>query len=104
MLGMPRPHNPAVPQVPNSAEAGLPACSFNTWSGIYAPKGTPREVLTRIHADMVTAYQMPEVRARILGMGGSTVPPAGPEAFQDFTISEIAAWGRIIRAAGMSFE
>jgi hypothetical protein len=44
------------------------------------------------------------VRARILGMGGSSVPPAGPEAFQDFTISEIAAWGRIIRAAGMSNE
>ena len=96
--------HPAVPQVPNSAEAGLPAYSFNTWSGIYAPKGTPREVLTRIHADMVTAYQMPEVRARILGMGGSTVPPAGPGAFQDFTISEIAVWGRIIRAAGMSIE
>ena len=96
--------HPALPNVPTSAEAGLPAYSFSTWSGIYAPKGTPREVISRIHADMVAVYAIPEVRARIIGMGGSMEPPIGPEAFQAFTISEIAAWGRIIRAADMRIE
>jgi len=96
--------HPAVPSVPSSAEAALPAYRFTTWSGIYAPKGTPREIIARIHADMAAAYAMPEVRTRIIGMGGSRVPPMGPDAFQDFTISEIAAWGRIIRAADMRIE
>jgi len=97
-------HHPAVPQVPTSAEAGLPDYRFTTWSGMYAPKNTPREILARIHADMTEAYAAPEVRARILGMGGSQVPPMGPDEFQAFTIQQIAAWGRIIRQAGITIE
>lgn len=96
--------HPAVPQVPTSAEAGLPDYRFTTWSGMYAPKNTPREILARIHADMTEAYAAPEVRARILGMGGSQVPPMGPDEFQAFTIQQIAAWGRIIRQAGITIE
>jgi tripartite-type tricarboxylate transporter receptor subunit TctC len=96
--------HPAVPAVPTSAEAGLPDYRFTTWSGMYAPKNTPPEIITRIHADMTTAYAMPEVRARILGMGGSQVPPMGPDEFQAFTIQQIAAWGRIIRQAGIRIE
>ncbi|GGJ12136.1 Bug family tripartite tricarboxylate transporter substrate binding protein [Neoroseomonas lacus] len=96
--------HPAVPEVPTSAEAGLPDYRFTTWSGMYAPKNTPREIVARIHADMTEAYALPEVRARILGMGGSQVPPMGPDAFQAFTIQQIAAWGRIIRQAGITIE
>ncbi|MEO3473340.1 tripartite tricarboxylate transporter substrate binding protein [Roseomonas sp. CAU 1739] len=96
--------HPAVPQVPTSAEGGLPAYRFTTWSGIYAPKNTPREVIARIHADMTEAYAMPEVRSRILAMGGSQAPPMGPDDFQAFTIAEIAAWGRIIRQADIHVE
>ncbi|MBW6399696.1 hypothetical protein KPL78_17685 [Roseomonas sp. HJA6] len=94
----------AVPEVPSSAEAGLPEYRFTTWSGIYAPKNTPREIVARIHADMTEAHALPEVRARILSMGGSQMPPMGPDDFQAFTISEIAAWGRIIRQAGIRIE
>lgn len=96
--------HPAVPDVPTSAEAGLPDYRFTTWSGMYAPKNTPREIVARIHADMTEAYALPEVRARILGMGGSQVPPMGPDAFQAFTVQQIAAWGRIIRQAGITIE
>ncbi len=94
----------ALPDVPTAAEAGLPDLRFLTWAGLYAPKGTSREVVARIHADMVRAYEMPEVRARILANGGSRTPPVGPEAFQAHTISELAAWGRIIRQAGMTLD
>ncbi len=94
----------ALPEVPSAAEAGLPDYVFTTWSGVYAPKGTPPPIIARIHRDMVAAYETPEVRARIVGLGGATVAPMGPEAFQAFTIAEMAAWGRIIRAAGMRVE
>lgn len=94
----------AVPAVPGCAEAGLPGWAFTTWSGVYAPRATPPGIVARIHRDMVTAFETPEVRARIEGLGGSREPPAGPEEFQAFTIAEIAAWGRIIRRAGMRIE
>jgi tripartite-type tricarboxylate transporter receptor subunit TctC len=94
----------ALPDVPSAVEAGLPDFRFLTWAGLYAPKGTPREVLLRIHADMVRAYQTPEVHARILANGGSRTPPTGPDAFQAHTISELAAWGRIIRESGMTLD
>jgi tripartite-type tricarboxylate transporter receptor subunit TctC len=96
--------HPAVPEVPGCAEARLPGWDFTTWSGIYAPRATPPAVLARIHRDMVEAFATPEVRARIEGLGGSREPPLGPEEFQAFTIAEIAAWGRIIRQAGIRNE
>ena len=96
--------HPAVPAVPTSVEAGLPDYRFTTWSGMYAPKNTPREIIARIHADMTEAYALPEVRERILGMGGSQVPPMGPDDFQAFTVQQIAAWGRIIRQADIRVE
>ncbi|PWS35973.1 hypothetical protein DFH01_20690 [Falsiroseomonas bella] len=93
-----------LPEVPTGAEAGLPGFRFTTWSGIYAPKGTPREIVTRIHADMVRIYEMPEVRARIMANGGARQPPAGPDAFQATTAATKAAWGEIIRQAGLKLD
>lgn len=94
----------AVPGVPSCVEAGLPELRFTTWSGMYAPKATPPEVVTKIQRDVAKVFDMPEVRARLDAMGGSREPPATPAEFQAFTDSEIAAWGRIIRGAGMRVE
>ncbi len=96
--------HPALPDVPTSIEAGLPAYRFTTWSGLYAPKATPPEVVAKIQRDFVTVFEMPEVKARLAQMGSQRDPLPTPEEFQAFTISEIAAWGRIIRQAGMRLE
>lgn len=93
--------HPAVPGVPGCAEAGLPELRFTTWSGIYAPKATPPEVVAKIQRDIAGVFGTPEVRARLAAMGSSGEPPAEPEEFQAFTAAEITAWGRIIRGAGM---
>ncbi len=94
----------SLPQIPTGAEAGLPGFAFTTWSGIYAPKATPAEVVAKIQADIVRAYDLPEVRARLDQMGGARATPATPAAFQAFTAQEIESWGRIIRQAGMRLE
>jgi tripartite-type tricarboxylate transporter receptor subunit TctC len=96
--------HPAVPGVPSSAEAGLPELRFTTWSGMYAPKATPPEVVAKIQRDITGIFDVPEVRARLEAMGGSREPPATPAEFQAFTADEIAAWGRIIRGAGMRVD
>ena len=95
---------PSLPQVPTGAEAGLPGYHFTTWSRIYAPKATPAEVVTKIRDDIVRAYDLPEVRARLEQMGGARAVPATPADFQAFTAQEIESWGRIIRQAGMRLE
>lgn len=96
--------HPALPEVPTAAEAGLADFRFTTWSGVYAPKATPPELVRKIRDDIVAVYDMPEVRARLEQMGSARAMPSTPDEFQAFTISEIAAWGRIIRAAGMRLE
>jgi len=93
--------HPAVPGVPTCVEAGLPELRFTTWSGLYAPNATPPDVVARIQRDIAALFDTPEVRVRLEAMGGSGEPPATPAEFQAFTAAEIAAWGRIIRAAGM---
>lgn len=94
----------SLPNVPTGAEAGLPGLAFTTWSGIYAPKQTPPELVRRIRDDIVRAYELPEVKTRLEQMGGARATPATPDEFQAFTAREIESWARIIRQAGMRLE
>lgn len=96
--------HPALPGVPTSAEAGMSDYLFTTWSGIYAPAGTPPEIVAKIHADIVAATGSPEVRARLDALGGSREPPSTPAEFAAFTAAEIESWGRIIRRAGIRLD
>lgn len=96
--------HPAIPGVPTSIEAGMPEFLFTTWSGMYAPAGTPPEIVAKIHADIVTAFESPDVRARMDAMGNSRERPVTPAEFAAFTASEIESWGRIIRRAGIRLD
>lgn len=93
----------AVPDMPTAAEAGLPEVLLTTWTGFYVPKGTPREIVQRINADIRTVADMPEVLTRLAAIGG--VPKLmSPEEFGAFTRSEKERWGQIIRRANIRVE
>ncbi len=92
-----------LPQVPSSVEAGLPDFQLTTWTGFYAPKGTPRELIARIHRDIVTACNDAQLLARFDGLGGRPVTST-PEQFAAFTRSEIERWGHIIRSANIKLD
>lgn len=96
--------HPAVPVVPTGAEAGLPAYLFTTWSGLYAPAGTPPAVIERIARDITEATEVPEVRVRLDALGSARRVPMPPAEFAAFTATEIESWGRIIRQAGLVLE
>lgn len=96
--------HPAVAGVPTAAEAGLPEWRFTTWSGLYAPAGTPPAIIDKLAADIAAAVEHPATRARLHALGGARNPPMPPAEFAAFTASEIAAWGRIIRTAGLRLE
>ena len=94
---------PPMPDLPTSAEAGLPDVLLTTWTGYYVPKGTPREIVQKIHADIQTVAAMPEVLAR-LETFGNTPKLMSPEEFAAFTVSEKERWGKIIRRANIKVE
>jgi len=92
-----------LPQVPSAAEAGLPEFLLSTWTGFYAPKGTPRDLVRRINRDIVAACNDPQLLARFEGLGGRPVTST-PEEFAAFTRSEIDRWGRIIKSANIKLD
>jgi len=92
-----------LPQVPSAGEAGLPEFLLSTWTGFYAPKGTPRDLVRRIHRDIVAACNDPQLLARFEGLGGRPVTST-PEEFAAFTRSEIDRWGRIIKSANIKLD
>lgn len=93
----------AVPAMPTAAEAGLPEVLLTTWTGFYAPKGTPVEIVNRINADLYTVSAMPEVVERLAALGG-TPKLMRPAEFAAFASAEKERWGQIIRRANIKVE
>ena len=89
--------------VPSAAEAGLPEFLIWTWTGFYAPKGTPKELVARLNRDIVDSCRDPQVLARLDTMG-STPSTTTLEEFAPFTRSEIERWGGIIRRGNIRPE
>ncbi|MEA2845926.1 MAG: hypothetical protein QOG78_1207 [Rhodospirillaceae bacterium] len=93
----------SLPDVPTAAEAGLPALVFTTWSGFYAPRRTPRDIILKLNKDIIAAGNAPETAARLDALGGSR-DFTTPEEFAAFTASELEAWRKVIRAADIRAE
>jgi tripartite-type tricarboxylate transporter receptor subunit TctC len=91
-----------VPDIPAIAET-LPGYSADTWYGLFAPRGTPREVIMKINVVMAKALRTPEVREKLLAQGAE---PAGnsPEEFASFVKSEIAKWRKVVKDSGATAE
>lgn len=94
---------PSVPDVPTSAEAGLPAFDVTTWYGLYAPKGTPKPVVAMLVSALQTALKDPALVSRFaeLSMAPVEQERATPEALELFLKAEVEKWSRIIKAAGI---
>ena len=93
----------AVPAMPTAAEAGLPDVLLTTWTGFYAPRGTPAEIVNRINADLYTVSAMPEVVERLAALGG-TPKLMRPAEFAAFASAEKERWGQIISRANIKVE
>ncbi len=91
-----------LPDIPTAAEAGLEGMEFGIWHGLYAPKGTPAEAITRLNGALKKALADDTVKSRFaeLGTAPSTEAEATPEALKAKLESEIARWKPIIEAAG----
>lgn len=91
-----------LPDVPTTAEAGLPDFQLGIWHGLYAPAGTPPEVLDKLEAALQGAVADPTVGERFaeLGTAPATAEEATPEALSTLLTEQIALWKPLIEAAG----
>ncbi len=94
--------NPSLPNVPTTAEAGLPAFQAQAWNAIFAPKGTPAPIVARLNAAITAALDDEGVRKRLLELGSVIPAPAdrSPEALATLVKNEIAKWTPVLKPAG----
>ena len=94
--------SPALRQLPTMNEAGLPGFNVSVWQGLYAPKGTPASVISKLNAALKEAMNNPEFVSRQRAMGAVIIHDArsNPAEHKKFVAAEIAKWGAIIRQAG----
>jgi tripartite-type tricarboxylate transporter receptor subunit TctC len=95
----------AAPEIPTAAEAGFPM-EVSIWHGLWAPKGTPPEVIARLNAAAVATIKDPEIRKRLedLGQDLPTLAEMAPAAFAAFQTAEYARWKAILEAANVKIE
>jgi tripartite-type tricarboxylate transporter receptor subunit TctC len=95
-----------VPDVPTVDDAGAPGLHFPFWHGLWAPKGTPKEVVDKLNAAVVAAFADPDVRKRFAELG-MEIPPREqltPQALHGYHKAEIAKWWPIIKAANIKVQ
>ena len=95
--------SPAAPDLPTVAESGLPGYEAIAWNGLLAPVGTPKDVVAKLNAELKRALENPEVKERFAAQGFSATWTA-PENFSAFLQSEVAKWGKVVKASGATVD
>jgi tripartite-type tricarboxylate transporter receptor subunit TctC len=95
--------SPMLPDVPTTAEAGMPQFNLTVWFGLSAPKGTPRPIVEKLNKALGTALNDPAVVKRFADLGYDVVPPdkRGADYFDKFYRDEVALWARVLGGLGV---
>jgi tripartite-type tricarboxylate transporter receptor subunit TctC len=94
---------PLAPDIPTTAEAGLPSWEALGSFGLFTTAGTPTDVINRVNAEVTRILRQPDVRDRILITGNEPAPDT-PEEFMGFIKSEVSKWTRVIKDSGIKIE
>ena len=95
---------PAAAEIPTVAEAGLPGYEASTWFGLFAPAGTPREIVEKINVEVATILADPQFREKFLAPQMFEPMASTPEAFADYIGTQRRKWAEVIRAQKLSIE
>ena len=95
--------SPQLPDVPTLAETGIRGADMSTWYGLYVTAGTPQEVVTKLQQELARILKLPEVEARLKGLGGE--PGAiSPAQFGELNRQEYERFGKLIRETGIKLQ
>jgi tripartite-type tricarboxylate transporter receptor subunit TctC len=90
-----------LPDLPTIAESGFPGYEINSWQGVFAPAGTPQDVILKINGEIVRMLRAPDVRERMSHEGADPVGST-PEEFSKRVASELAKWSKLVKDIGMA--
>ena len=93
--------NPALPDVPTFAEAGMPEYKYDSWFGFFTPAGTPAPILKKISEDIASVMKMPDVQARWQTIGALAVINT-PAEFDALIRADVDRYGKLLKAAGIN--
>ncbi len=92
-----------LPNVPTIAESGLPGFDYNLWVGMFAPAGTPADIVDKINADVARVVQLPDVRERMAALGAEAMPMT-PAEFRKFMREELVESAKVVKAGGIKLQ
>ena len=95
--------SPLMPDVPTFSEAGMPAFDRYTWFGMFAPAGTPKDIVARVNAEVAAALKAPDLLERFAAAGAEAVGST-PELFIERIKSDATRWAEVIRAANVKVQ
>lgn len=95
--------SPATPELPTVSEAGLKGYEAGTWYGLLVPTGSPKDVISRLHAESVKLLASPDVKQRLDAAGFDPIGTT-PEQFGTYIGSEVAKWTKVVRSAGIRVD
>jgi len=87
------------PNTPTMIESGVPGFEMSSWQAIYAPKGTPKAIVQRLHAEIAKALKMPDVQSKLEGLGMDLVGGT-PQELAALMAKEIPRWGALVKKSG----
>jgi len=92
-----------LPDLPTIMESGVPDYDLSGWNALFAPAGTPRDIVERLNAEITKVVQLPEVRNRLTDLGAEP-GPMKPVEFAAWVQSEVNMWTKLVREAGITPE
>jgi len=93
----------ALPDVPTMAEAGFPEVEGTTWTGLFVPAGTPKDIVAQLNRMVAGVVTSPDIKEKLAALGIEPVA-SSPDAADAFVKSEMAKWSKVIKAAGIKAE
>lgn len=93
-----------APEVPTLAESGLAGFDVDNWHTLFAPRGTPREIVERVNAELNKVLNQPDVKQQLLAQQGAEARPSTPAEARSHVRGEVEKWGKIIRSAGIQLQ
>jgi tripartite-type tricarboxylate transporter receptor subunit TctC len=95
--------SPVIPNVPTLSESGFTDFKVTTWYAVWAIKGTPKEIVDRMHQEIAKALQTPEVK-NVWEMQGAVAGGQPPAEFAKFIRGEIETWGKVVKQANLKVD
>jgi tripartite-type tricarboxylate transporter receptor subunit TctC len=95
--------SPALPDLPTVAQAALPGFDVTVWFSVLAPANTPRDIVTRLNAEIVKALKTPDMRERLSQQGAEPVGNT-PEEFAAVIKRDLAKWAKVVKDANIRLD